>query len=50
MELDWTIPGVTKDFSVVVYGTDGPVTISHVLPADLDSSTEFPTLERQSVH
>ena len=50
MELDWTIPGVTKDFSVVVYGTDGQVAITHVLPADLDSTTEFPTLERQSAY
>ena len=36
LELDWAdyyAREITKDFSLVVYGSDGPVTLIHTLPA-----------------
>ena len=36
LELDWDdffAREITKDFSVVVYGSAGPVTLTHTLPA-----------------
>ncbi len=47
MELDWTVPNVTKDFSLIVYGDDGPISIQHTDPEMPDESKKFPVIERK---
>lgn len=47
VELDWSRPNVTKDFSVIVHGTGGPLSLRHVSPQGKTDSDSFATIERR---
>ena len=45
MELDWSKAQMTRDFSLVVWAEDEPVTLEHV--HGLESEEGFPTIQRR---